>query len=160
MIHILLLFITTFALKVNSLPPRQYFISEPQSLTSVAGSSLTLPCLVGSKQGVCQWTRDGLGLGVDLELSAYPRLSMSENSCNLYIYPLLPSDEGAYQCQVGAVPGVAPIASRPAVLTVTAEPGQPHITQAAVGDVMEVERGEEVVLECQSLGGRPAAEIR
>ena len=86
-------------------------------------------------------TRDGLGLGVDIELTAYPRFTMSENSCDLQISPLLTSDEGVYQCQVGAKPGVAPIASRSASLKVTSEPGQPHITQAALGDVMEVGKG-------------------
>jgi hypothetical protein len=119
--------------------------SQPHSITGAAGSSVTLPC----DEGACQWSKAGLELGTDQELIDFPRMRMSE--CSLTISPLLPSDEGVYQC---SVPGVAPV-----LLTVTAEPGQPHITQATRADVMQVHTGAEVTLECQSLGGKPAADI-
>lgn len=135
----------------------QYFISEPSNLTILAGSSVTLPCEVGGRQGACQWTRDGLGLGVDHELASYPRFSMS--GCDIHISPLLPSDEGEYQCQVLAVPGVAPIKSRSAFLKVVVEPGQPHIIQATTADVITAREGQEVSLECHSGGAKPPAEI-
>jgi len=133
---------------------RQYLISDPRNITDVAGSSITLPCMVGRKEGTCQWTKDGHDLGVDPLLSSYPRLMMRD--CNLDISPLLPSDEGVYQCQV---PGVSPIMSRPVLLTVTVEPGQPYITQATMADVITVKKGQEVTLQCQSGGGKPAADI-
>eukprot|EP00092_Neocalanus_flemingeri_P006214 GFUD01006688.1.p1 GENE.GFUD01006688.1~~GFUD01006688.1.p1 ORF type:complete len:620 (-),score=142.32 GFUD01006688.1:112-1971(-) len=138
----------------------QYFISEPADVIGQAGETLALPCLVGNKQGSCQWTRDGLGLGVDLGLPAYPRFSMSSDSCDLTIFPLLPQDDGVYECQVLAVAGTAPLTSRPALLTVLAEPGQPHISQATAGDLMELAMGQKVTLECESLGGKPAADIQ
>eukprot|EP00092_Neocalanus_flemingeri_P032751 GFUD01035622.1.p1 GENE.GFUD01035622.1~~GFUD01035622.1.p1 ORF type:complete len:599 (-),score=139.25 GFUD01035622.1:150-1946(-) len=154
---LIIIFLNTMVM--NNVSSLQYFLTQPENTTAMVGSLVTLPCMVANMQGVCQWTRDGLGLGVDQELAAYPRFTMSENSCALQIAPLLPSDEGVYQCQVGAMPGVAPITSQSANLRVTSEPGQPHITQATLGDVMEVKVGEKVLLECQSLGGKPAAEI-
>jgi len=151
---ILLKLLTTYGM-----PTQQFFVTEPSNTTSVAGSSVILECKVDKKQGACQWTKDGLGLGEDIRLPAYPRLSMSEDTCDLYIFPLLPEDEGVYQCQVGAKEGVQPIVSQAAQLTVTSEPGHPHITQAALGDLIEVKIGEEVNLECQSFGGKPAAHL-
>jgi len=139
---------------------KQYFIREPSDVIGHAGETLTLICRVGNRRGPCQWTRDGLGLGVDLDLPAYPRFSMSSDTCDLSMYPVLPHDEGVYKCQVLAVPGSAPLTSGPAQVTMIAEPGQPHIAQATLGDVMEVEVGKTVTLQCESLGGKPAAAIQ
>ena len=123
---------------------KQSLISEARNITSEAGSFITLPCMIGKKEDTCQWTKDG----VDPLLSSYPRLIMRD--CNLDISPLLPSDEGVYQCEAPGVPGV----SRPLLLIVTAEPGQPYITQATMADVITVKKGEEVkaLVFCGSTG--------
>jgi len=139
-------------------PTGQYFVSEPGDVTAVAGDHLQLECVVANMQGKCQWTKDGFGLGVDPDLPGYPRFTMSE--CNLAIYPVLPEDEGEYQCQVLAAPGASAIVSDSALVTVVAPPGQPYIKQAREVDMVEGEEGEEVVLECESHGARPAAEIQ
>ena len=128
---------------------KQSLINEPRNITSEAGSFITLPCRIGKKEDTCQWTKDG----VDPLLSSYPRLIVRD--CNLDISPLLPSDEGVYQCEAPGVPGV----SRPLLLIVTAEPGQPYITQATMADVITVKKGQEVILQCRSGGGKPPADI-
>ena len=59
--------------------------------------------------------------------------------------------------QVGAAPGVAPVRSRYAVLTVTVRPEAPVI----LAEEAEVRTQEDRVLslECVSRGGKPAAEV-
>ena len=80
--------------------------------------------------------------------------------CDLTIEPVLPLDEGKYECQVSGVDGIPPIASPPVFLSVNSEPGKPHILQAREKDLLEVKEGEEVELECQSQGGKPPAELQ
>ena len=138
----------------------QYFMSEPSDLVATVGETVALPCRVRNRQGPCQWTREGLGLGMELDLPAYPRFSMADGTCDLTMSPILPQDEGHYKCQVLATPGSAPLSSEPALVTVLAEPGQPHIAQATLGDVLEVTVGHIITLNCESMGGKPAAEIR
>ena len=60
--------------------------------------------------------------------------------------------------QVGAAPGVAPVRSRYAVLTVTVRPEAPVI----LAEEAEVRTQEDRVLslECVSRGGKPAAEVQ
>ena len=140
----------------------QYFITVPRDVVFKSGEDLKLPCTVGNKQGACQWTKDGFGMGVDPSLPGFPRFSMgvdAESDCSLNIYSVQPADEGVYQCQAGAVPGVAAIATTPVVVSVRAEPGVPYILQAADYQVLEVLDGQHVVLDCESQGARPPAEI-
>jgi len=140
----------------------QYFLREPADVRATLGEQVRLPCAVKNKTGECQWTKDGFGLGTDPDLSGFSRYTLdlsSSNSCDLILDPVQHEDEGLYQCQVGAVPGVAAITSKPVTLIVNHEPGLPHILQTKHGDVMEVTEGEEIVVECESQGGKPAADI-
>jgi len=140
----------------------QYFITEPKDVTFKSGEHLKLPCAVGNKKGACQWTKDGFGMGINPTLPGFPRFSMGEgeSECFLNIFPVLPADEGVYQCQVGAVSGASAIASAPVVISVSAEPGLPYILQAADYDVLEVLEGQHIVLDCESQGAKPPAEIK
>merc|ERR1719312_983899 len=115
-------------------------------------------------EGTCQWTKDGVGLGQD------PRLSLdtaNPGDCRLKIFPVLPEDQGTYQCQVGAGGGLPPMVSEPAEVRVDIPPGQPVIKLAKYNDAqeivensdIEIVEGEEVVLECESTGARPAARV-
>ena len=84
-------------------------MKEPSNVSATLGDIVRLPCLVKNRTGDCQWTKDGFGLGTDPDLSGFFRyyLDMSQNdSCDLIVDPIQPEDEGVYQCQVGAVPGV------------------------------------------------------
>lgn len=65
-------------------------------------------------------------------------------------------DDAMFQCQVGAAPGVAPVRSRYAMLTVTVRPEPPSITH---GDSLHTQEDRVISLECVSRGGKPAAEV-
>lgn len=155
------LLVVELLVSVSSETRGQYFITEPTDVTFKSGDDLKLPCSVGNKQGACQWTKDGFGMGVDPTLPGFPRLSMGEgeSECFLNIYNVQPADEGVYQCQAGAAPGVSAIASTPVLVTVSSEPGLPYILQATDYEVVEVLEGQHLVLDCESQGARPPAEI-
>ena len=142
---------------VNGGPAPQYFISTPQNTTVTAGHRAMLSCSVGNIFGTCQWTKDGLSVD---GVSRYQLGADRNGLCDLTIDPVLPIDEGVYQCQVSGGHGVAAISSAPVSLSVNSEPGQPYIVQAMEDGVMEVKEGEEVELQCESQGGRPPAEIQ
>jgi hypothetical protein len=157
----ILLVVFPLSLCMSAASKGQYFLTQPKDVVFKAGEDLKLPCTIGNKEGACQWTRDGFGLGVDPALPGFPRFSMAEgdSDCSLSIYNVQPGDEGVYQCQAGAVPGVAAIASAPVVVSVSAEPGVLYILQATDYEVLEVLEGQHVVLDCESQGARPPAEI-
>ena len=144
-----------------SVSQTQYLTEEPSDVTATTGDRIRFNCQVHNRQGSCQWTRDGFGLGTDSDLLPFSRYSydLSGDRCDLLIEPVLLEDEGSFQCQVGAVQGVPALQSRPASLTVYQEPGRPHILEAKLGDVMDVVAGEVVELQCETQGGRPAADI-
>merc|ERR1719244_1954976 len=140
----------------------QYFVISPTNMTVRSGEPTRLQCMVGNKVGHCQWTRDGFALGADTEMPDFPRYSMSgagDDECDLMIDPVLPIDEGVYQCQVGGGAGSGPISTSPVSLSVNSPPGQPHIIQGQKADQLEVDQGEVVELECESYGGKPAPQI-
>ena len=131
------------ALQVNSRPRHDNTISVN------SGSRADLACdIIGlyDKDVSCHWLKDGW------MLSSGGRHDVGDD-CVLSISPVLPLDQGQYQCQVG---GVRPVTSAPATLRVNTEPGQPVIN---TDDVLRVDRGEKMQLQCQSQGARPAADI-
>ena len=135
---------------VNSL----YFVDTPSSQKVVRGSEAVLQCSASPSSSMvdCRWSKDGVLLS-----SSLPRHSM--RGCSLVITPVLLEDEGEYRCQV-AGRSTSPLLSSAATLEVEVEPGRPSIMEAREGDWVEVERGEEVLLTCESQGGRPHAEIQ
>merc|ERR1712038_61768 len=115
-----------------------------QSLTGTAGEAVSLSC--GSNSG-CTWSKDGVELVLE-DRSDQARYSFG-SSCSLTIEPLLPGDEGEYECNNEK--------SRHR-LTVLVEVGVPYIEEGRHG-TLEVEDGHQVELRCTSQGGKPAAEI-
>jgi hypothetical protein len=138
----------------------QYFVTEPDDVTANLGDTVVFPCVVGRRDGLLQWTRNGFGLGSETIYPGYPRYSLTPAS-GLRIHPVTEADAGEYQCQVGAGPSSMPIRSRSAKLTVQVPPGRPFILGMAADDdeVIRVKDGETAVLECESVGGRPAANL-
>merc|ERR1712061_398206 len=115
-----------------------------QSLTGTAGEAVSLSC--GSNSG-CTWSKDEVELVLE-DRSDQARYSFG-SSCSLTIEPLLPGDEGEYECNNEK--------SRHR-LTVLVEVGVPYIEEGRHG-TLEVEDGHQVELRCTSQGGKPAAEI-
>jgi len=74
------------------------------------------------------------------------------------IDPVQGSDEGSYVCSVKT--SNSQLESRAASLEVLVEPGVPSILEAREGDWVEVDQGDELLLTCESQGGRPHAELQ
>jgi len=124
---------------------------SPPSQRVNAGSEVVLACsLTSQEQGDCHWLKDGWML--ELELEDGRRLE--RKNCELVISPVLPLDQGQYQCQLG---GSSPKKSSPVVLSVNTEPSHPQIQQ---GPKMMVETGQTLELSCQAGGAKPAADIQ
>lgn len=84
--------------------------------------------------------------------------SLVAGDFSLDIFPVMLDDDARYQCQVG--PGLAGepgIRSKFATLTVLVPPEPPRIVQ---GDFLVTTEDREIELECVSLAGKPAAEVR
>ena len=87
---------------------RPYLVRQPENMRAVAGETVRMTCLVANmaESDKCQWTRNGFGLGQELELPGYERYRMEDSQtgeCSLLISPVLLTDEAVYQCQVGTV---------------------------------------------------------
>jgi len=77
---------------------------------------------------------------------------------SLDIFPVMLDDDARYQCQVSpGSAGQAGIRSKFATLTVLVPPEPPRIVQ---GDFLVTTEDREIELECVSLAGKPAAEVR
>ncbi|XP_068214570.1 irregular chiasm C-roughest protein-like [Palaemon carinicauda] len=139
----------------------QRFANQPSPQTAVIGSTVVLPCRVINKVGELQWTRDDFGLGNERELYAFKRYHMigsdEEGDFSLRISPVTLEDEAYFQCQVTGWKGVAGVRSQTAKLTVYVPPEAPTIAQ---GPLVISTSGAKVQLECNSKGGKPAAEIQ
>merc|ERR1712107_909270 len=114
-------------------------------LTGTAGQAVIIQC--GSSRDGCSWSKDGKRLSLD-ERSDQARFRIA--SCDLTIEPLLPGDEGKYDCNNGQ--------SRHH-LRVQVEAGVPYIEEGRQSMVLDVQEGRQAELHCVSRGGRPAAEI-
>lgn len=92
----------------NILVAEQKFVIEPEDISAVLGSHITLPCRVTSKEGVLQWTKDDFGLGTHRNLSAFERYSMVGNDddgdYSLKIESVDLEDDAKFQCQVSPGP--------------------------------------------------------
>jgi hypothetical protein len=149
-----------FLLPTPVLLVEQRFLREPPDQTAAVGEHVTLPCRVENKMGNLQWTRDDFGLGLNRNLKGFDRYRMSgsdeEGDYTLDIDYVELEDDAQFQCQVGAAPGVEPVRSRYATLTVTVPPESPQIIN---GKVLRTQEDRMVKLECVSRGGKPAAEV-
>ena len=75
-----------------------YGSNSTSYMTASKGEQLILPCGVNLSR-TCQWMKDDFGLGTQADLPGWPRYSLVDG-CDLLIDPVLPVDEGRYQCQV------------------------------------------------------------
>lgn len=79
-----------------------------------------------------------------------------EGDYSLQIKNVNLEDDAKFQCQVGAADGVRGIRSRDAQLTVYVPPEPPTIVE---GDFLKTTSGTNVVLTCEAMNGKPAAEL-
>jgi len=174
MLQLLLLQLVVTTANSDSGGGGQYFIREPEDVTASLGDdNVVFVCQVGGQSvGLRQWTRNGFGLGTDPTLPGFPRYSLGPDN-SLHINAVAEADAGEYQCQVGAGgDGSPPMRSRSARLTVRVPPGPPRIfsdqqlaeesNNKGIGEemvVINVREGETAILECESAGGRPAAQL-
>ncbi|XP_056593522.1 kin of IRRE-like protein 3 isoform X1 [Triplophysa dalaica] len=132
------------------------FIQQPHDLVVVAGQPVTLPCSITGYHGMVLWVKDGLALGVNRDLSGYPRYDVigdhSKGEYHLLIQRTELADDGSFECQAIQVAG----RSRPARLTVLVPPEDPVI---AGGPVVSLRAGESLNLTCHADNAKPAASI-
>merc|ERR1712004_502220 len=98
-----------------------------RQLRGTAGQAVILSC--GSSRVGCSWNKDGTALALE-ERSDQARFSVSR--CDLSIEPLLPGDEGKYECNNGQ--------SRHH-LRVLVEAGVPYIEEGRQSMVHDVQEG-------------------
>uniref|UniRef100_A0A8C9VYE9 Kirre like nephrin family adhesion molecule 3 n=1 Tax=Scleropages formosus TaxID=113540 RepID=A0A8C9VYE9_SCLFO len=132
------------------------FTQQPHDLVVVAGQPVTLPCSIPGYHGIVLWVKDGLALGVNRDLSGYPRYAVvgdhDEGEYHLRIQRVELVDDALFECQAIQ----AAIRSRPARVTVLVPPDDPAITGAPV---VSLRAGEPLNLTCHANNAKPAASI-
>ncbi|XP_026075919.1 kin of IRRE-like protein 3 [Carassius auratus] len=132
------------------------FIQQPHDLVVVAGQPVTLPCSITGYHGMVLWVKDGLALGVNRDMSGYPRYDVigdhSKGEYHLLIQRTELTDDGSFECQAIQVA----TRSRPARLTVLVPPDDPVIIGAPV---VSLRAGDSLNLTCHAENAKPAASI-
>ncbi|XP_027014436.2 kin of IRRE-like protein 3 isoform X2 [Tachysurus fulvidraco] len=132
------------------------FIQQPHDMVVVAGQPVTLPCAITGYHGMVLWVKDGLALGVNRDMSGYPRYDVvgdhSKGEYHLLIQRTELADDGSFECQ-GIQVGIR---SRPARLTVLVPPDDPVIIGAPV---VSLRAGDPLNLTCYADNAKPAASI-
>ena len=155
-----LIILATFALiegkpkyhKSGASSKTPHFRQSPKDSKVERGMRVVLECDVipRSSATLCSWSKSGIEVSMDSRHWL--------EGCSLVIDPVQGSDEGSYVCSVKT--SNSQLESRAASLEVMVEPGVPSILEAREGDWVEVDQGEELLLTCESQGGRPHAELQ
>ena len=129
-----------------------HIVRNPSETSVIRGERVMLNCEAAPSSAVksCSWSKSGRELVMDSRHWL--------EGCSLVINPVQGSDEGSYVCSVKT--SNSQLESRAASLEVLVEPGVPSILEAREGDWVEVNQGEELLLTCESQGGRPHAELQ
>merc|ERR1719365_371547 len=129
-----------------------HFQRSPTDSKAERGMRVVLECEVAPRSSItsCSWSKSGTEVAMDSRHWL--------QGCSLVIDPVQGADEGSYVCSVKT--SNSQLDSRAASLEVLVEPGVPSILEAREGDWVEVEQGEELLLTCESQGGRPHAELQ
>ncbi|XP_046718027.1 kin of IRRE-like protein 3 isoform X3 [Silurus meridionalis] len=149
-------FISLLVFCVSGFGSCAVFLQQPHDVVVVAGQPVTLACAITGYHGMVLWVKDGLALGVNRDMSGYPRYDVvgdhSKGEYHLLIQRTELGDDGSFECQ-----GIqAGIRSRPARLTVLVPPDDPVITGAPV---VSLRAGDPLNLTCHADNAKPAASI-
>ena len=127
-------------------------VANPSDASVIRGERVVLECEAAPRSSVrsCSWSKSGAEISLDSRHWL--------EGCSLVIDPVQGSDEGSYICSVKT--SNSQLESKAASLEVMVEPGVPSILEAREGDWVEVDQGEELLLTCESQGGRPHAELQ
>ncbi|CAL8305178.1 unnamed protein product, partial [Gadus morhua 'NCC'] len=132
------------------------FTQQPTDLVVVAGQPVTLPCSIPGYHGMVLWLRDGMALGVNRDVSGYPRYDIvgdhGKGEYHLLIQRTEMQDDAFFECQAIQ----AAIRSRPARLTVLVPPDDPVIVGSPV---VSLRAGDHLNLTCHADNAKPAASI-
>ncbi|XP_042868952.1 nephrin-like isoform X2 [Penaeus japonicus] len=142
---------------------RQHFRNQPEDQHVVEGAVAIIKCEVGNQKGRVQWAKDGFVLGFNRTIPGYPRYEMVGDGINgehhLKILNTTLHDDADYQCQVGPADGHDPLRAT-GHLTVLLAPTNIELLGRAREEVIEVNEGEEITLECQVEDAKPVATVR
>ncbi|KAJ7996819.1 hypothetical protein DPEC_G00222480 [Dallia pectoralis] len=132
------------------------FTQQPTDLVVVSGQPVTLHCSIPGYHGIVLWLRDGMALGVNRDISGYPRYDIvgdhSKGEYHLLIQRTDMQDDASFECQAIQ----AAIRTRPARLTVLVPPDDPVIVGAPV---VSLRAGNPLNLTCHANNAKPAASI-
>ncbi|CAF1488244.1 unnamed protein product [Rotaria sordida] len=145
----------------------QYYQIRPYDISALIGSNITIPCVITSPHGDVQWTKDGLALGYDRQLPAFPSWSIIGNEnrgeFNFFIQSLKFEDEGAYACEVSPYNN-APALKQIAHIQTLVRPEYLQINDQSLSNETTIitMRFDEKIhqIKCQVDGAKPAAHIK
>ncbi|CAF1409739.1 unnamed protein product [Adineta steineri] len=145
----------------------QFYRIQPNDVSALVGSNITIPCVIALPHGDVQWTKDGLALGYDRQLPAFPTWSINgdENrgEFNFMIQSLKLEDEGVFACEVSPYKD-APALKQVAHIRALVQPQYVQIHDQSITNQssMITVRYDETIhqVHCQVDGARPAAHIK
>ncbi|CAM4919915.1 unnamed protein product [Rotaria socialis] len=145
----------------------QFYQVQPHDISALIGSNVTIPCVITPPHGDVQWTKDGLALGYERQLSAFPTWSIigDENlgEFNFFIQSLKHDDEGLFACEVSPYNN-APALKQIAHVKTLVRPQHVQINdQSSSSEITIIKmRFDDKFhqISCQVDGAKPAAQIK
>jgi len=151
-----------YSFKDLSNSEHQYYRIPPHDISALIGTNVTIPCVLSLPHGDVQWTKDGLALGYERNLSAFPSWSIIGNEqlgeFNFFIESLKLDDEGSFACEVSPF-GDAMALKQIAHIRTLVPPRNVRINHAT--NVVSIKFDEQISqIECQVDGAKPAAHLK
>ncbi|CAF1114272.1 unnamed protein product [Rotaria sordida] len=145
----------------------QFYEVKPSDISALIGSNVTIPCIIAPPHGDVQWTKDGLALGYDRQLPAFPLWSIigdeNRGEFNFFIESLKLDDEGVYACEVSPY-NDAPALKQIAHIRTLVRPERVQINDRLLSNEIPIVsmRYDEPIhqISCRVDGARPAAQIK
>ncbi|UJR14891.1 hypothetical protein I4U23_001875 [Adineta vaga] len=145
----------------------QFYRIQPHDISAIIGSNITIPCVIALPHGDVQWTKDGLALGYDRQLPAFPSWSITgdetQGEYNFFIQSLKLEDEGIFACEVSPYKD-APALKQVAHIRSLIQPQRVQVNNQPLWNEtsMVMIRYDETIhqINCEVDAARPAAHIK